>query len=161
MLRFLLDHCLMIIFILSILSDQLSTMLCALMSLRKWTPSILICLTHFRYWCSALLLLSLPSHIASVFYLFILKPDMFANWLNTVIATSRSSLSLRNSVVSSANRRIFTIVFGGLVSICIFFTLAQRILIARISTARINSSGDRGHPCLTPRLTWTGSDIQP
>ena len=136
MLRFLLDRCLMTPFILlNFIRSVVLNVMCAGVTLEVNAEYFNLPYPS-RIWCSALLLLSLTSHDSFVFCLFILKPDSFANWLKTVIVTSRSFLSLSNSVVSSANCRIFMTVVGWNLSIFPLHYLRVFYLFAGISTAR-------------------------
>ena len=64
---------------------------------------ILVCLRILNCDTGVHYCLSRPNHIASVLYLFIARPEMSDNLLKIVTAMSNSSLSLQNSVVSSAN----------------------------------------------------------
>ena len=146
MLRFLLDHCLMILFILSVLSDQLSSTLCALVSLRKWTPSFFV-----------VFLFALPILGSGVLLC------CFCLCQATVLPSFVCSFSSRKCL-----RTDWTLLLPHLGLLCLWeivwchrqitgslwlfavgcYLLAPRIFIARISTAKTNSSGNRGHSCL-------------
>ena len=99
-----------------------------------------------------------PHCFCFVFVHFNLRHEMFENLWKIVIAMSRSSLSLKYSVVSSVNCWILVTISRrssrmGLFLICILLISLALILMARSSTPSTKSRGDRGHPWRMPHST--------
>ena len=85
-----------------------------------------------------------PMGIIVDFSRLIFKPEAFSNCLSIVKAKPIDLLSFKNNVVSSAS-------WHNLISIFIPFNdLSCLIFIASVSTTKINSRADIGHPCLIP-----------
>ena len=83
---------------------------------------------------------------------------MRAHSSNICIALSRSSLSRRKNVVSSANCCIFILVYRSFRLILIPWISLLRILIANSSTASTNNTDNNGHPWRIPRSNLKGSN---